>query len=49
LDLQNKAVHYPEGIWTAKLLIDGEYILEDKFHLKTTSAFAGAYSFDFNV
>ena len=31
LDIKN--LEQPEGIWTMKLLIDGKYILEDKFQI----------------
>lgn len=33
MDLEDKNHNYFHGIWTVKLFIDGEFILEDKFEL----------------
>lgn len=33
IDLQKRDVIYSEGIWTMKLFIDGEFALEDIFHI----------------
>ncbi|MDD3420585.1 MAG: hypothetical protein PHE78_08355 [Candidatus Gastranaerophilales bacterium] len=40
LDLQNREINYPNGEWTVKLLIDGEYILEDKFQVININIYA---------
>ncbi|EGO87646.1 hypothetical protein G8S49_01710 [Clostridium botulinum C] len=33
MDLEDKTRKYPHGIWSMKLFIDGEFVLEDKFEL----------------
>lgn len=34
LDLKSKNMRYINGMWTIKLIIDGKYILEDRFTIK---------------
>ena len=40
MDLEDKTRQYPCGVWTMKLFIDGEFILEDKFTLSETSSYS---------
>lgn len=49
LDLQNKTVNFIEGLWSAKLLVDGEYILEDKFRIIQAHQLSNIGSFNTNA
>ncbi|AWZ47681.1 hypothetical protein C3495_01945 [Clostridiaceae bacterium 14S0207] len=40
MDLENDIHKYPQGKWTMKLFIDGEYILEDQFNLMESSSYS---------
>ncbi|MBU5437239.1 hypothetical protein KQI42_04415 [Tissierella sp. MSJ-40] len=40
MDLEGKTREYPCGVWTLKLFIDGEFILEDKFILSESSSYS---------
>ncbi|WP_353095358.1 hypothetical protein [Tissierella praeacuta] len=40
MDLEDKTRQYPYGVWTMKLFIDGQFILDDKFTLSGTSSYS---------
>lgn len=40
MDLDDDSRQYPYGVWTMKLFINGEFILEDNFILSETSSYS---------
>lgn len=40
MDLENKKGMYPLGLWSIKLFVDGEFVLEDKFELLEGMAYS---------
>ncbi|MBU5427021.1 hypothetical protein KQI41_11410 [Tissierella pigra] len=40
MDLEDKGRQYPCGVWTMKLFIDGEFILEDQFTITESSSYS---------